>query len=96
MLRAVQKKCACSNQLVKSLDAVRAAGKAVDLALPAELVQYADAGRSPDAFTTELHGRVARSSAAARAKQQAWDQLEAAIRHQGAELLTDAVKDDKG
>lgn len=87
------RRVAHSNELVSGLDAVRATSAAVDLAVPAELVQqYVDAGKSPDAFTAELHARVSRSSAAVKAKQHSFRQMEEALRTQAGDLLHDEVK----
>ena len=84
------------NELVRGLDGVRAAGAKVPLALPAELVAaYVDAGKSPDAFTAELHARAARSSDAVSAKQRGVDHLAEAIRAQAGDLLS-AVKEEPG
>ena len=70
------------------MDAVRTASADVDEKLPVELVQqYVDAGRSPDDFSAELHGRAARSSATVQAKQRGFRAVEEAIRHVGSDLL---------
>lgn len=87
--------CARSNELVRGLDSVRNTGANLghDLTVPDELVHhYVDSGKSPDDFTGELHARVARSSAAAKAKQHAFRQVEEAIRSQAGDLLSDQVK----
>ena len=60
----------------------------MDAAVPGELVeQYVDVGKSPDAFTAELHARATKSSDAVRAKQHAVRRLEEAVRHQAGDLL---------
>ena len=87
-----------SKELVSRMDAVRTASADVDVALPVELVQqYVDAGKSPDGYTAELHGRAARLGATVQAKQRGFRAVEEAIRHVGSDLLRDdAAKREPG
>ena len=82
-----------SNELMRGIDTLRATSASVDLAVPAELVQqHVDIGKSPDDFTAELHARVSRSSAAVKAKQHVFRQMEEALWSQAGDLLSDEVR----